>query len=136
MPELQIDTNKVCYLIVKGREFEALVEPEGDYDGSDAPDDRYMAVLERGDDNPVAEELQSFIRDLNQDELTDILTLLMIGRGDFGLEEWDDARREAGGLREERRPANLLAVPALPDYLEDALSQLDISCEDFEMGHL
>lgn len=136
MPELNIDTDKVCYLIVKVREFQALVAPEGNYEGSDAVDDRFMAILEDTEDNPTVQELLAFFSGLNVDELTEILVLMLIGRGDYALDEWDAAEAEAQDMRDEKRPANLLAIPMLGDYLEEGLSLLDLSCEDFEMGHL
>jgi len=136
MPELMIDTDKLCYLIVKARAFEALVDPEGDYDGSDAPDDGYMSVLESSEDNPVLEELEAFLADLNEDEMTEVLTLLMVGRGDFAIGDWDEAEATASDMREERRTQRLLAIPLLPDYLENAMGELGLSCEEFEMGHL
>jgi len=136
MPELQIATDKLCYLIVKTRAFEVLVAPEGNYDGSDAADDHFMAVLEDSEDNPVLEELESFLADLNEDEMTEVLTLLMIGRGDYAVADWDEAEATAGGMREERRSRRLLAIPLLPDYLENAMGELGLSCEEFEMGHL
>lgn len=136
MPELNIDTDKVCYLIVKAHEFHALVAPEGHYDGSDAVDDNFMAVLEDTEDNPIGVELSAFFAGLNVDQHTEILVLMLIGRGDYTVDEWDAAEAVAAGMRDERRPANLLAIPLLGDYLEEGLSLLGLSCGDFEMGHL
>lgn len=136
MPELNIDTDKVCYLIVKAHEFHALVAPEGNYDGSGAADDRFMAILEDTEDNPIGEELNAFFAGLNIDEHIEILVLMLIGRGDYALDDWDAAEAEAANMRDERRPSNLMAIPLLGDYLEEGLSLLGLSCEDFEMGHL
>ena len=48
----------------------------------------------------------------------------------------DEAEATASEMREERRSRSLLSIPLLPDYLENALGELGLSCEEFEMGHL
>ena len=50
---LNINTDKVCYLVVKAREFDVKEAPEGMYDGSDAADDGFAAVLEDTPDDLV-----------------------------------------------------------------------------------
>ncbi len=60
-PALSISPEKVCFIIVKAREFDAK-EPDHEPDpGSNPTDDQGIAVLEEHGDDPVAEELTSFI---------------------------------------------------------------------------
>ena len=58
------------------------------------------------------------------------------GRGDFGKEEWQEALAEARSLPPKRTPRYLMGDPLLSDYLEEGLSTLGYSCEDYEIGRL
>ena len=133
---LEIDTNKVCYIIVKAREFDAQVEvAEPDY-GSDAVDDAFHQVLEAYRDDPVFDEVKTVIDDMNIDEQCQLVALAWIGRGDFTAEEWGEALTTARDGHTKHTALYLLGMPILADYLEEGLAAFDLSCEDFEMGHL
>ena len=134
--EPEIDTAKVCYIVVRAREFEAqedVVEP--DY-ASDAIDDGFRQVLEAYADDPTFDELRTFIDGLNVDDQCRLVALTWVGRGDYAKGEWDEALGLARERHNERTSLYLLGMPLLPDYLEEGLAAFDLSCEDFEMGHL
>jgi hypothetical protein len=134
MPE--IDPAKVCYIIVKAREFdvkEGVVEPDP---GSNPADDDERAVLADYPDDPVLEELEAFIGALNVDEQVQLVALAWIGRGDFTAGEWDEVVDTARARRVGPTARYLLGIPLLGDYLEEGLSQFDLSCEEFEIGRL
>jgi hypothetical protein len=59
-----------------------------------------------------------------------------LGRGDGTIDDWDELRAEAARAHNKRTAAYLLGMPLLADHLDEALSQFDRSCDDFEMGHL
>jgi hypothetical protein len=135
-PNLTIAPDKICYVIVKAREFDVkdvVTDPD---DASNATDDTMISVLEDHEDDPVAEELRGFIDALNVDEQVDLVALTWLGRGDGTLDDWNDLRAEAARAHNNRTAAYLLGIPLLADHLEEALSQFGGSCEDFEMGHL
>ena len=61
LPPLAISPEKVCFIIVKAREFDAkdvVTEPDA---GSNPSDDNMISVLEDHGDDPVEEELTTFI---------------------------------------------------------------------------
>ena len=127
---LGISSEKVCYIIVKARQFEAkdvVADPDS---GSNPVDDGMVSVLEDQPDDPVYEELTAFIGALDQDEQIDLIALTWLGRGDASVEEWDDLRTEAARTHRERAVAYLLGLPLLPEHLEEGLSQFGRSCED------
>jgi hypothetical protein len=135
-PDLSIATEKVCFIVVKAREFDvkdAVTDPD---DASNASDDGMIAVLEDHGDDPVANELRGFIGALNEDEQTDLVALAWLGRGDGTIEDWRDLRAEAARAHNKRTASYLLGMPLLADHLEEALAQFGRSCDDFEMGHL
>jgi hypothetical protein len=120
-PALSISPEKVCFIVVKAREFDAKDMVTMPDEASNATDDAMMSVLEDHADDPVAAELRGFIGALTEDGT---------------LEDWEDLRAEAARLHNKRTASYLLGMPLLPDHLEDALSQFGSSCEEFEMGHL
>jgi Protein of unknown function (DUF3775) len=100
---LGISSEKVCYIIVKARQFEAkdvVADPDS---GSNPVDDGMVSVLEDQPDDPVYEELTAFIGALDQDEQIDLIALTWLGRGDASVDEWDDLRTEAARTHAERR---------------------------------
>jgi hypothetical protein len=136
MPNLSISSEKVCFLIVKAREFDVQDVDTELEDGANPADDRMIDVLEESKDNPVEQEIRVFIAELGEEEKADLIGLLRLGRGDGTMEEWQAMRDE--GLREHhgRIAAYLMGEPLLSDYLEEGLSQFGMSCTEFEIGRL
>ena len=133
---LEISTEKVCFTIIKARAFDvkdAVTDPDP---VSNASDDAMYAVLESHRDDPVEEELTSFISSLTVDEQIDLVTLAWLGRDDYDRSDWDDLREQATDAHNERTAQYLLGMPMLADYLEEGLSQLGLSCDEFEFSHL
>ncbi|MBO0734486.1 MAG: DUF3775 domain-containing protein [Methylocapsa sp.] len=135
-PSLSIATEKVCFVVIKAREFDVKDAVTDPGDSSNASDDSMISVLEDHREDPVAEELRGFIDALNEDEQTDLVALAWLGRGDGTIDDWADLRAEAARAHNKRTAFYLLGMPLLADYLEDALSQFGGSCDDFEMNHL
>jgi hypothetical protein len=130
----ELNPEKVCFIIVKAREY--MVTDEGvRADPSNATDDRFTAALTDTNERSVRAELASFIDNLNDDEKVELVALCWIGRGDFDG-DWDSAVDEARGKAEKHTSAYLLSMPLLADHLEDGLSAFDLSCEDMEKGRL
>jgi hypothetical protein len=136
MPTLSISSEKVCFLIVKAREFDVQDVDTELEEGANAIDDKMIDVLEESGDNPVAQEIRVFIAELGEDEKADLIGLLRIGRGDGPMEDWDALREEGFSEQEGRIGAYLMSEPLLSDYLEEGLSQFGISCAEFEINRL
>jgi len=133
---LAISPEKVCFLIVKFREYDAkdgVTEPDP---GSNPADDGGVAVLEDHPEDPVAEELSSFIRALSEDEQIDLVALAWLGRDDYSADDWAAVREEAARAHNTRTVRYLLGTPLVGDFLEEGLSMLGFSCEEFERGRL
>jgi Protein of unknown function (DUF3775) len=134
--EVNISIETVCFIIVKAREFDAKVDPVEPDPGSNPIDSGEREVLEDYADDPTFVELRTAINNLNEDEVIDLIALAWLGRGDFAREDWDEARDLATERHRRRSAAYLTGMPALGDYLEEGLSQLGYSCEDFEIDRL
>jgi hypothetical protein len=133
---LTISPEKVCYIIIKAREFDAKDEQTEPDPGSNPSDDKEVSVLEEHEDDPVVEELTSFINGLSEDEQVDLVALTWLGRDDYTADDWSTVREEAARAHNERTAEYLLGTPMLGDFLEEALSMLGYSCEEFEVGRL
>jgi len=130
MPELAISTEKVAFLIEKTREFdvkEAVTDPDS---GSNPTDDTMIDVLEDDGDDPVAREVTAFIGALTEDEQVDLIALMRLGRGDGGIEEWEELRREAREAQDIPPARYLLGEPLVSDYLAEGLSAFGTSWPD------
>ena len=135
-PTLTISPEKVCFIIIKAREFDAKDEVTEPDPGSNPSDDKDAAVLEDHEDDPVVEELTSLINCLSEDEQIDLVALTWLGREDYSASDWSTVREEAARAHNERTANYLLGTPLVGDYLEEGLSMLGYSCEEFEMGRL
>lgn len=129
-PDLSISPEKVCFIVVKARDFDAkdvVTDPD---DSSNATDDGMLSVLEDHKDDPVVQEITAAIFGMSEDEQIDLVTLVWLGRGDGTLEDWDELRAEAARAHNKRTAAYLLGTPLLPDHLEEGLAQFGMSCEE------
>jgi Protein of unknown function (DUF3775) len=133
---LTISPEKVFFVIIKAREFDAKDEVTEPDPGSNPPDDKDIAVLEDHENDPVAEELTSFINSLSEDEQIDLVALAWLGRDDYSAEDWAEVRSEAARAHNKRTASYLLGTPLLGDFLEEGLSLLGYSCEEFEINRL
>jgi Protein of unknown function (DUF3775) len=138
MPELAISREKVSFLIEKAQEFDVKDLPADPDSGSNPTDDDQIDVLEDNSADPVASEMASSIRAMNEDEQIDLVALMWLGRGDGTIEQWDDLRRQAEERRSEYETRNarhetvryLLGEPLLGDLLAEGLDKFGISWVD------
>jgi hypothetical protein len=129
MPELEINSDTVCFLIAKAREFHAkeqVVLP----DIPDSPsEDWALQVLADHADDATYQEFRNTVNDLEPDQQQQLVALLWLGRGEYDLDEWDEALAEARRSWTKRTAEYLIAHPLLADFLDDALEQFGYSCE-------
>ncbi len=133
---LDIPIKKVCFIIMKAREFDvkdAVTEPDP---GSNPSDDKMTSVLEDHTDDPVVEELTSLIDSLTEDEQIDLVALAWLGRDDNTAADWPSVRQEAARAHNARTARYLLGMPLLGDYLEEGLSILGHACDADEINPL
>jgi hypothetical protein len=127
MPELTISAPQVEFLITKAREFDVKEGATDPWAGSNGSDDRMIDVLADQGNDPVAWEIESFVKALSDDEQIDLVALLRLGRGDVTPEEWRDLRAEV--TRNYNRGTTvryLLGQPMLGDFLAEGLDELGL----------
>lgn len=129
--QLTISQEKVAYVIIKAREFDAKVDAWND--PSDVQEnDPSDAILENYANDPVRREAATFISELNVDEQVELVAIAWLGRGTFEVEEFDEARNTAREERVNSTADYLLGLPLLADYLADGLDKLGYSVEAAE----
>jgi len=130
MPELRISSEKVCAFIEAAREVAGTV-PSTAGDRTTTGDDSKLVTIE---DNPGEDsrrqQMVEFVAGLNVEEQTDLLALTWLGRGDYDIDEWDDALAEAEARIAARDPDYMIGDAALPEYLGDGLEAFGMSCLD------
>jgi hypothetical protein len=130
---LNIPLAKLSHIITKARDYDAKVESEP---GSDPSEDGDGAIVSDYADDPTGEELSEAIASLNEDERDEVVALLWIGRGDFDKEEWAQALAQAHSELDRPAAEYLMGEPLLGDFLEEAISELGYSLEEYKEGHV
>lgn len=129
---LEVEPATVAFLIAKARAFDAKVAPADQDTVSQPGEDEDHDALEDYGDDPVAHEIKEVIDDLNVDEQVELVAMTWVGRGDYAVEEWDEAREAARERRVGSTSKYLLGMPLLGDLLEEGFVALGYSMEDYE----
>lgn len=133
---LEIAPEKVAYVIVKAREFDAKVDVWDEPSSAVDLDDDADAILEDRASDATRSEVAEFIAGLNEDEQASLVALAWLGRGTYSAEELDEAIETARQERVNATEDYLLGTPLLADYLEEGLVKLGYSIEDIEQDVL
>ncbi len=90
-------------------------------------------LSEEESDDVSEEALDEFLGELNEDEQAALIALAWIGRGDYGAEEWDEARTLAAERNAGRDAAAYLgSMEMLGDLLAEGLAAFGLSIEEIE----
>jgi len=129
--DLGISLESVAAVVDQMRALQIREEP----DSEDAEEDQNSeaALLTESPDDQTREMLEAFIGELNADEQVSLIALAWVGRGDFGPEEWGEARklateRDAG----QDATAYLMDMDNLADLLSEGVAAFGLSIEDIE----
>lgn len=129
---LQIAVEKVCDVIINSLALNSTLDEGGD-DFTELPDiDDDLEFAPPKEDGFT--ELRRVIDKFNVEERQHLVALAWVGRGTFTADEWDDALEEASNFDASHISEYLVNMAQLGDYLEEGLSELGFSSEDFETG--
>ena len=121
---LDLSTDIIHDIIDKAHEFhgqEQVVIPEQ----PDSPsDDWARQVLAEHAGDATYQELRNLINDLEPDQQQKLVALMWLGRGDFDVDEWEQAVEQARDNWNRRTAEYLIATPLVSDYLEEGMSLL------------
>lgn len=132
----EIDTDAVCSIVIKARQFAVKEDVVQAVPGSNPADDQFHHVLSERSDDPGYEELKAFIEGLEPRTQSELVALMWIGRGDFLPEEWEQALDLAREQHSRRTTDYLLGQPLVANFLEEGLALFGYSCEGVELDRL
>ena len=135
MPSLIITPDSAFSILLTARQFDVKVDQTDPDSGSNPSDDSSVDALEFGAADDTLRELRSAISDLNDDEQWDLIALIWLGRGDYTLDQWTEARTAARDIIRARVPRYVAGIPLVSDYLEDGLSQFNHALSEYLDTH-
>ena len=126
---LDISIETVCRIIELAREFHAqeqVVIPE---EPGNPSGDWAQQVLAAHVEDRTFQEFRADVRDLEPDQQNQLVALLWLGRGDYELDEWNDAVLYAAECASPGTAEYLMAHPMLAEYLTEGLALFGYSCD-------
>lgn len=127
---LHIRLETLCSLIALAREFQAkedVVIPEA----PDSPtEDWAMQVLADHIDDYSLAEFRGIVGDMSERQRAELVALMWLGRGDYSIDEWEQAVDDALGDFSIRAGEYVIAHPMISDYFEEGLIAHGLSCEE------
>ena len=124
-PTLAIPQEKVCFVILRAREFEGRDSQALDMGSGwtpwKPPDDPH-GVLK------LQAEISAYIQALSEDERLDLISLTWLGCGKHTVADWLSLRAEARRTCPTQTTAYLLGTPRFADRLEEGLARFGTAC--------
>jgi hypothetical protein len=118
---IDLNPENVYFLIDKLREFhakEAVSIPEVP---TSPADDWAQQVLADHVDDASLSEVTAVVEDLEPDQQITLVALMWLGRGDYALDEWEQALLDARDGYNGRTAQYLASTPLVAEYLEEGL---------------
>ena len=128
--DLGISLETVATVVDLARTMQGKEETDADQVTEDANSE--AALLQETPDDMTDAALRLFINELNEDEQAALIALSWIGRGDYGSEDWDEARSLAAERNESDAASYLLDMEMLGDLLAEGVASFGLSIEDVE----
>ena len=125
MAEIDLNRETVQFLIDRAREFHTQDDVTFDEEPEFDDDDWSQQFSANFAADPYYQEIKTTVDDLEPDQQMTLVALMWVGRGDFSMDEWDDAFKEAEENWNENTAEYLLGTPMLSDYLAEAIDQLE-----------
>ncbi|MGQ9659816.1 MAG: DUF3775 domain-containing protein [Thermochromatium sp.] len=130
MNPLHLDLELVCQIIEKAREFQAKEEVVlPDIPGSPSEDWALQILADHSQDYSLGEMIRT-IGALSERQRAELVALMWLGRGDYGIEDWETAVDDAIGDYSLNAAAYLLAHPMVADDLQEGLLAHGYSCQE------
>ena len=125
---LNINSETVCFLIERAREFQLQQSDiRSDNDSRDSDTLGRDASAEVYD--PAYRDFKTTIEDLEPDQQVEVVAMMWLGRGDFSIEEWPQALQQAGDSWNRRTAEYLIGTPLMADYLLEGLQAHGLGCD-------
>ena len=128
--DLGVSLETVATVVDLARTVQVKEETDADQATEDANSE--AALLQETPDDMTEDSLRQFIDELNEDEQASLIALAWIGRGDYGPEDWEEARALAAERNESDAASYLMNMEMLGDLLAEGVASFGLSIEDVE----
>lgn len=129
--DLGVSLETVATIVDHARALQGKEETEPEQTDEDSNSE--AALLQETPDDMTEGALRLFINELNEDEQASLIALAWTGRGDYGPEEWEEARALATERNDGRDTGDyLLAMDNLGDLLAEGVAAFGFSIEEVE----
>lgn len=119
---IDLNPESVRSVITHAREFQVEASMEAEEAPESLADDQAFERLTEYQGDERYTELRNVIEDLEPDQQRTLVALMWLGRGDYSLDEWEEALGYAAEADSVSTADYLIATPLLADYLEEGLS--------------
>jgi hypothetical protein len=127
---MHIRQETLSSLVALAREFQAKEEVCIPQEQDSPSEDWALQVLaDHGNDYNVG-EFRSIVSDFSERQRAELVALMWLGRGDFSVEEWEQAVDEALGDFSVRAAEYVLAHPMVSDDLQEGMIALGLEGDD------
>jgi hypothetical protein len=122
---LDLNPETVEHIIARAHQYQTQDELREESDEDEAVDLDALGEEEvKAADDPVYLELREAIDDLEPDQQVSLVALMWLGRGDFTVDDWEQALARAGEEWNERTADYLVRTPLLADFLTEGLEMM------------
>jgi len=128
--DLGISLETVATVVDLARALQGKEETDPDQVTEDANSE--AALLQETPDDMTEAALRQFVDELNEDEQASLIALAWTGRGDYGPEDWDEARALAAERNQSETATYLMEMEMLGDLLAEGVAAFGLSIEDIE----
>lgn len=133
---LSVSADTVATLILEARAYDEVI-PEIDVeDGADELDERDAPPHDEAIGNPARKVLIAAIESLTEEQQETLVALTWLGRGDYSVEEWDEALSMAAERDNGQIATYLAGIPMMADYLEAAAATLGLDLSDTDANSM
>ena len=128
--DLGVSLETVAAVVDLARALQGKEETDAEQATEDANSE--AALLQETPDDMTEDALRQFIDELNEDEQASLIALAWVGRGDYGSEDWEEARSLAAERNQADAAAYLMDMDMLGDLLAEGVAAFGMSIEDVE----
>ena len=125
MTELNLNRDTVRFIIDAAREFHSREDVTFPEDGDDEDDGLWQQMATDFSEDTYYQELRNTINDLEPDQQVSLVALMWVGRGDYSIDEWQEAIKFAEENWTRSTAEYLIGTSLLADYLEGGLEEFD-----------
>ena len=119
---IDLNPESVRNVIAHAREFQVEASMEAEVAPESLADDQAFERLTEYHGDERYTELRNIIEDLEPDQQCTLVALMWLGRGDYTLDDWEEALSYAAEADSVSTADYLIATPLLADYLDEGLN--------------